>query len=85
MRFPMDIETLRSFLLACTIINGVLLGFWALMLVAAPGLLFRTQRKWFPRSQETFQLVMYCFLALFKILFLIFNLVPLIALLIVTR
>ena len=79
----MDIETLRSCLMWCTIINGSLLVFWTFIIVAAPDLVYKTQRPWFPHSQETFQLAMYGALGLFKILFLIFNLVPLLALLIV--
>ena len=76
----MDIETLRSFFMWCTLINGGLLMLWTVMFLAAPDLVYRTQRKFFPISKEVFNVVMYSFLGLFKILFLIFNLVPFIAL-----
>lgn len=76
----MDLETTRQFLMWCTIINVGLLAFWTLMLLAAPQLVYNTQRKWFPLSQDRFQLFMYGFLAMFKILVVIFNLVPFIAL-----
>ena len=79
----MDIETLRSFFMWCTLINGGLLMLWTVMFLAAPDLVYRTQRKFFPISKEVFNVVMYSFLGLFKILFLIFNLVPFIALSIV--
>lgn len=46
----------------------------------APDLVYRTQYKWFPLSQEVFGETMYRFLGLFKLLFLMFNLVPWLAL-----
>jgi hypothetical protein len=79
----MDIETLTRFFMWCTIINGTLLVFWIIMLISAPEMIYRTQRRWFPIQRETFNIVIYCFLGLFKIFFLIFNLVPWVALIIV--
>jgi hypothetical protein len=79
----MDIETLTRFFKWCTIINGTLLVFWIIMLISAPEMIYRTQRRWFPIQRETFNIVIYCFLGLFKIFFLIFNLVPWVALIIV--
>ena len=79
----MTIQTLTDFFMWCVIINGALLLFWAMIFMAAPELVFRTQRKWFPLSREVFTIVMYSFLGLFKIFVLIFNVVPLVALLIV--
>jgi len=48
----------------------------------APDLVYRTQSKWFPISRETFNVIMYSFLGLFKIVFLAFNVIPYVALLI---
>ncbi len=79
----MDIHALTRFFMWCTIINGGLLIFWSSMFVAAPDVVYRTQRKWFPIPRDTFVVLMYAFLGMFKIVFLIFNLVPYIALLIV--
>ena len=79
----MDIQTLTKFFMWCTIINGALLAFWATMCIWAPDLVYRTQNKWFPLPRETFNVVIYSFLGLFKIFFLVFNLVPYVALLIV--
>jgi hypothetical protein len=79
----MDIETLTRFFMWCTIINGALLVFWIIMLISAPEMIYRTQQIWFPIPRETFNIVMYCFLGFFKIIFLVFNLVPWLALLIV--
>lgn len=52
------------------------------MLILAPDLMYRTQSKFFPISRETFNVAIYSFLGLFKIFFLLFNLVPYLALLI---
>ena len=67
----------------CAVMNGALLVFWTTMLILAPELVYRTQSKWFPISRETFNVTIYAFLGLFKIVFLVFNVVPYVALLIV--
>ena len=79
----MDIQTLTSFFMWCTIINGGLLIFWTLACMFAPELVYRTQKRWFPIPRETFNVVIYSFLGAFKIFFLFFNAVPYAALLIV--
>ena len=79
----MDIQTLTTFFMWCTILNGGLLVLWTAMLILAPNWVYRTQSKWFPISRETFDIVIYSFLGVFKIVFLFFNVVPYIALLIV--
>ena len=79
----MDIQTLIRFFMWCIIINGALLVFWTTMCILTPDLVYRTQSKWFPIPRETFNVVIYSFLGLFKIVFLVFNVVPYVALLIV--
>ena len=79
----MDIETLTQFFMWCTIINGGLLILWTLLGMFTPNLVYRSQSLFFPIPRETFDVVMYSFLGLFKIFFLVFNVVPLIALIIV--
>lgn len=76
----MDIAILTDFFKWCTIINGALLAFWSLMQMLAPDLLYRTQSRWFPIPRDTFDVLYYAFLGLYKILFLLFNAVPLAAL-----
>jgi hypothetical protein len=39
--------------------------------------------KWFPMPREMFNVVIYSFIGLFKIVFLVFNVVPWVALLII--
>ncbi len=79
----MDLQILTTFFMWCTIINGALLTLWITMFMLAPDLVYRTQSKWFPLPRETFNVVFYSFLGLFKIVFLVFNAVPYVALLIV--
>mgnify|MGYP003630057571 FL=1 len=78
----MDLQTLTSFLMWCTIVNGAILLVWAGFCLLAPDLVYRTQNSWFPMPRETFNVVMYCFIGVFKLLFLVFNAVPYLALLI---
>lgn len=79
----MDLQALKAFFMWCTIINGGMFLVATVFTVLTPGLVYRTQRKWFPFPRETFNLVIYSFLGLFKIVFLVFNVVPYLALLIV--
>ena len=79
----MTLQTLTSFFMWCTILNGALLVFWTLMMLVMPDFVYRTQSKWFPISRDTFNVVIYAFLGLFKIVFIALNVVPYVALLIV--
>ena len=79
----MDAQVLTAFFMWCTIMNGALLVLWTVMCMLVPNLVYRLQSKWFPIPRETFNVVIYSFLGLFKIVFLVFNLVPYVALLIV--
>lgn len=79
----MDIQTLTQFFMWCTIMGAGLLLLWTLFLIFAPDLTYRTQSKFFPISQDTFTIVMYSLLGAYKIILLIFVVIPFIALLIV--
>jgi hypothetical protein len=78
-----DIQTLTSFFMWCTILNAGLLSLLAIFFLSAPNFVYRTQSKWFSISRENFDLVFYSFLGVFKIFFIVFNLVPWLALLII--
>jgi hypothetical protein len=79
----MDIQTLTAFFMWCTIINAGILVLWSVFFVFAPDFVYRIQSKWFPIPRETFNVAIYSFLGLFKVVFIVFNLVPYVALLIV--
>ena len=79
----MDVEKLTTLFMWCTIMNGGLLMLWTLFTALTPNVVYRTQSMWFPIPREIYNVVMYSFLGVFKIFFLVFNLVPYVALLIV--
>ena len=79
----MDIQTLTTFFMWCTVINGAMFVLWSTVYMFAPDLVYRTQNKFFPIPRDTFNVVFYAFLGLFKIVFLVFNVVPYVTLLII--
>lgn len=79
----MDIAAVRAFFMWCTILNGGLLVFSALFCAVAGDWVYRVHSKWYPMPRDAFSVVLYSFIALYKIFFLTFNLVPYIALVIV--
>ena len=81
----MDIKQLKKIFMWCTIINGILLGFSIIGCILIPDLIYSVQGKLFPISHENFNLVFYSFLGLFKIFWLVFNVTPYIALLIIGK
>lgn len=76
----MAIQTLTDFFMWCTIMNLTLMVFWSAIFLLAPDWVYRTQVKFVPVSREVFNVTLYSFLGLFKIIFLVFNLVPYLAL-----
>jgi len=78
----MEIHTIRAFFMWCTIMNGVLLLLSGMICAFAGGWVYRVQSRWYPVTRDTFNVVIYSFIGLFKMLFLMFNLVPYIALVI---
>jgi hypothetical protein len=79
----MNIMMLQKFFMWCTIINGFLYILTAVISVYASDWLYGMHSRWFHLSRETFNVALYSFLGFFKIIFLIFNVVPYIVLLIV--
>ena len=79
----MDIQTLTTFFMWCTILSlGVMIA-WTIVLASAPDFMYRMQTKWFPMPQESFNVVVYSALGMYRIVFVVFNLVPYVALLLV--
>lgn len=79
----MNIQQITDFFMWCSIINGCLLILWTIFIMFTPDLVYRTQNRWFPIPRATFDTLIYGFLGLFKIFFLVFNLIPYLALLII--
>ena len=76
----MDIHMLCVFFMWCTIINAGLLILMSLILAFAGDWIYRLHTKLFPMPRETFNVVIYSFLGLYKIALIMFNLVPYVAL-----
>ncbi len=79
----MDIETLTAFFMWCTIINGAMFVVSAAVCILARDFVYRVHSKWFSVPRETVNVAIYSFIGLFKIVFIVFNVVPYVALLIV--
>lgn len=79
----MTIQALTDFFMWCSIINGGMLLYAVILSVFAPDFLYRTQSWFFPLERDKFNAIYYAFLGGYKILFLVFCLVPYIALLII--
>ena len=79
----MSIPTLTTFFMWCTTINLGIIIVWTIVWGTAPDFTYRIQTKWFPMPQESFNVVVFSVLAMYRIVFVVFNLVPLVALLIV--
>ena len=67
---------LTRFFMWCTIVNAGLLAISFLFLAFAADFVYKMHGKWFPMPRETFTVVLYAYLGLYKILILVFNLVP---------
>ncbi len=80
----MDIPTLRAFFMWCTILNAALLAFSFLVSAALGDLVFKLHGRWFPMSREAFTVAMYSFIGLYKVLVLVFNVIPYLALVILS-
>jgi len=79
----MNIEFLRTYLLWCTIVNAVLLASGFLLVASAGDFVYRMHTRWFPMPRETFNATIYAMLGIYKVIFLVFNAVPCIALFVI--
>ena len=76
----MVFAVLKTFFMWCTIINFALLIISAIMCTFLADLVYPIHSKWFSISREAFNVAIYSFIGLYKVLIIIFNLVPWIAL-----
>lgn len=80
----MELETLSRFFLWCTIINFAVLLLWFLLFSLAHDWVHRLHGRWFRLSVEQFDAIHYAGIAAYKIGILLFNLVPYVALRIIS-
>jgi hypothetical protein len=78
----MDLQVIQTFFMWCTILDGILLVLTGIILTFAGNAVYRIQSRWYPISRDAFNVVIYSFIGLFKLFFIVFNLVPFIVLLI---
>ncbi|MFJ3262918.1 DUF6868 family protein [Pseudomonas sp. NPDC086581] len=76
----MPLQDLKPFLLYCTLINYVVLLVWFAAFTLAHDFVYRLHSRWFALPVETFDAIHYGGMAVYKIGVLLLNLVPLLAL-----
>ena len=76
----MGIQTLTRFFMWCTILNGGLLIFSAVFCAFAGDWIYRAHSQWYPMPRAAFNVALYSFVGLMKVLFIVLNLVPYLAL-----
>jgi Family of unknown function (DUF6868) len=81
----MNIETARRVLLWCTVINYGVLLVWFFAFMLAHDWIYQLHSRWFHLPVEQFDMLHYAGISIYKIGILLLNLVPYIALHIVTR
>lgn len=81
----MDTQKLTEFFKWCSIINGTLLVLTILLLTIAPDFVYATQSSFFPIEREAYDVAMYSFVGLYKIAFIVFSIVPYLALRIIGK
>jgi len=80
----MAVEFIRHVLAWCTLINLGILLWWFLFYTLAHEWVYSFHGRWFKLSKEQFDIIQYGGMAVFKIGIILFNLVPYIALRIVS-
>ncbi|MBD9515698.1 MULTISPECIES: DUF6868 family protein [unclassified Pseudomonas] len=76
----MPLLDLKPFLLYCTLINYVILLVWFAAFTLAHDFVYRLHSRWFTLPVEQFDAIHYGGMAVYKIGVLLLNLVPLLAL-----
>lgn len=72
----MNMKLLSEFLLGCTLVNIFLLLIMFSVMVWGRAYIHRLHGRWFKLSPESFDSALYLILGIYKILVLVFNLVP---------
>jgi len=76
----MTLNQWSGFFIWCTVINYGILMVWFVAILTCKGKIHRLHSKWFKLSDEQFDLVHYAGISVYKILVLVFCLVPAIVL-----
>lgn len=76
----MELKFIISFFAWCAIINYIILMVWFLLFSTAHNWLYRIHSMWFDISYDKFDYIHYFSMAIYKILIIIFSIVPYIVL-----
>ncbi len=81
----MDIAMLSQFFMWCSILNAglLLLSFLVVAFGFGSDFVYRLHSKWFPMPRDTFNMVLYVLIGVYKIFVFVFNIVPWVALTII--
>ena len=80
----MDILVVRTFFMWCTVLNFALLMLSFLLCTRGTGWVYRVHSTWYEIPRETFNAMLYGFLGVYKMLWFVFNVIPYVALVIMT-
>ncbi len=81
----MNYQQIKSFFMWCTLINGCLLVTSVIIGVAGMDFVYAIQGQMFHISRSFFQQSFYCFLGVYKIFWLVCNVIPYLALIIIGK
>jgi len=76
----MTTASIANFFLWCAIVNYTILIVWFVAMVAARDTIYKLHSRWFKLTEERFDGFMYLGMAIYKILVLVLNVAPFIAL-----
>lgn len=76
----MNMQQLQEFFGWCAVFNFALLFFWFLMMASAGGIVHRLHGRWFHMPRERFDEIHYAGMAFYKLLVIVFNVMPWLAL-----
>ena len=72
----MDIQQLTDFFMWSTVINVGIFIYWIAWVLLAPELVYKIQSRFFPIDRENYNRIMYFFLGFYKVLIIVFMLIP---------
>ncbi len=79
----MDLQTLTAFFMWCSVISTGIYLVWVLFLLLMPDFVYVVQTRWLPIPRETYNAIVFSFMGAFKVVLILFVLVPYVSLLIV--
>ena len=72
----MTYEALYEFFKWCSIFNIVIIAWWAVRIMVFPNFVFKMHSKWFEIPREEFNKIHYKAMAYYKLIVIVFNVVP---------